>query len=61
MKMRDIKKIAKKNGIVAENTKKTELIRTIQRTEGNTDCFSTSHVNDCNQMTCLWREDCAQS
>jgi hypothetical protein len=29
-----------------------------KKAEGNSDCFATTHVNMCNQMNCLWREDC---
>ncbi|HEC99705.1 MAG TPA: SAP domain-containing protein, partial [Proteobacteria bacterium] len=41
-----------------EKMNKTEIIRTIQRAEGNADCFGTEHVNICGQTSCLWREDC---
>jgi len=61
MKMQEIKKMAKKNNVPFENVNKTELIRSIQRAEGNTACFSTPQMNDCKQMNCLWRQDCAQS
>jgi hypothetical protein len=36
---------------------RTDLIRAIQRAEGNSDCFATMQVNDCYQMNCLWRVD----
>ncbi len=58
MKLQEIKEIAKRNGIKAGKMNKTELIRTVQRAEGNNDCFATSYVSDCNQINCLWREDC---
>ncbi len=58
MQMKKIKEIAKKNGITPGSMSRTELIRAIQRAEGNSDCFATMHVNDCNQMDCLWRVDC---
>jgi len=58
MQMKKIKEIAKKNAISAGKASTTELIRAIQRAEGNSDCFATMHVNDCNQMNCLWRGDC---
>lgn len=35
---------------------KKELIKTIQRKEGNFDCFSTR--NACDQVACSWRGDC---
>ena len=58
MKLQEIKEIAKRNGIKAGKMNKTELIRTVQRVEGNNDCFATPYVSDCNQINCLWREDC---
>jgi hypothetical protein len=59
MKMQEIRNIAKERGLkVSGGINKTELIRSIQRAEGNTDCFGTEHVNICGQINCLWREDC---
>jgi hypothetical protein len=59
MKMQDIRNIAKERGSkVGSRINKTELIRSIQRAEGNADCFGTEHVNICGQTNCLWREDC---
>lgn len=54
--------IAKKAGIkdaamYASIMSKKDLIRTIQKREGNTPCFLTN-VNDCSHTECLWREDC---
>ena len=37
---------------------KKELIKTIQRTEGNFDCFGTVKDRNCAQMACCWRPDC---
>lgn len=37
---------------------KKDLIKTIQRTEGNFDCFGTTKRNTCDQDSCLWRSDC---
>ena len=59
MKMQDIRNIAKGRGVKAGiGINKAELIRSIQRAEGNVDCFGTEHVNVCGQTNCLWREDC---
>jgi hypothetical protein len=58
MQMKKIKEIAKKNGVTPGTMSRTELIRAIQRAEGNPDCFATMHVNDCKQTNCLWRVDC---
>ena len=58
MKMSGIQKIAKKAGI--KNTwrySKSDLIKTIQRKEGNFDCFGTA-TDYCDQFNCLWKSDC---
>lgn len=36
---------------------KKELIKKIQKSEGNFDCFSAAK-DFCNQLNCCWREDC---
>lgn len=36
----------------------SDLIKTIQRTEGNFDCFSTALQGYCGQKGCAWRELC---
>lgn len=59
MKMQKIRKIAEKKGINAGDMNRTELIRTIQRAEGNSDCFATKSISECNQLNCLWRADCS--
>jgi len=58
MKVDEIKKIAKVKGIKAGSQKKAELVRTIQKAEGNEDCFETGKAAVCGQDACLWREDC---
>jgi|AMWB02.1.fsa_nt_gi hypothetical protein len=35
----------------------TAMIRSIQRTEGNTDCFRRGQA-DCDQVNCAWRQYC---
>jgi hypothetical protein len=35
----------------------TRLIRSIQRIEGNPDCFRTA-VGECDRRDCFWREYC---
>jgi hypothetical protein len=58
MKIQDIQKIAKKKGINAGKMNRTDLVRTIQKAEGNNPCFATASVQTCGQMNCLWRTDC---
>jgi len=58
MKLADIEKKAKKLGIkLDKKTSKKDLIRAIQRTEGNFECFATSN-GTCDQISCYWRQDC---
>lgn len=58
MNLKAIKEIAQKNGVKTGKMKKDELIRAIQRAEGNSDCFGTGISAHCSQDDCLWREDC---
>ena len=59
MKMDKIRAIARKAGIKPGKLNKTALIRNIQTTEGNHDCFaSTAEESACDQTACLWRDDC---
>jgi len=57
MKMNEIKKAAKKMGINPGKIGKADLIKGIQKAEGNFDCFGTA-VDYCDQLGCAWREDC---
>ncbi|MDI6780832.1 MAG: SAP domain-containing protein [bacterium] len=58
MKLDEIKGKAKGLGIVCGKMKKEDIIREIQVSEGNFDCFGTAVNNECDQETCCWREDC---
>jgi hypothetical protein len=58
MKMDQVRSIAKSYSIKPDNLSKAELIRTIQTEEGNFDCFATASGGECDQVNCLWREDC---
>ena len=58
MILKKIKEIAKEKGIKVGNMKKENIIRAIQKAEGNFDCFGTATAGVCDQMACLWREDC---
>ena len=58
MRLSDIEKKAK--GLGVKDTwkySKKDLIRTIQRNEGNFTCFGTAK-GSCNQSACCWRDDC---
>ena len=61
MDLKDIKVIAKKHGVKIGKMTKTEIIRAIQRAEGNFDCFGTAVSKQCSQTDCLWKEDCLKA
>jgi hypothetical protein len=61
MKLQEIKNIAKGKGINPARMKKDELIKAIQRAEGNNDCFGMAPSVECGQISCLWRGDCVKS
>jgi hypothetical protein len=58
MKFNEIQKMAKGRGINTFQMNKTSMIRAIQRTENNMECYGTPRVNDCGESACLWRDDC---
>ena len=58
MKIEEVRDIAKSQGIHPGKLSKTGLIRMIQTEEGNFDCFGTAHDGVCDQVNCLWRDDC---
>lgn len=58
MKLQEIRSIAKQQHINSGGLSKNELVREIQRQEGNFDCFGTACGGECDQGECLWREDC---
>ena len=59
MKLQEIRDMARNAGLGSVgNMKKVDLVRQIQRQEGNSDCFATGQANQCGQMACLWRGDC---
>jgi len=58
MRMSDIEKKARNAGIKDSwKFSKKELVKAIQKAEGNFDCFGTA-TNYCDQMACCWRSDC---
>jgi hypothetical protein len=61
MKLQDIRAIAKQHHIHSGGLSKTDLIRQIQRQEGNFDCFGSASEGVCDQSGCLWRDDCLAS
>ncbi len=60
MRVEEIRNIARERGIKTGKMTKSDLIRTIQREEGNSDCFGLPASLPCDQVECLWRGDCRQ-
>ena len=60
MDIKNVKEIAKAKGIKIGNMKKGKIIQSIQRAEGNFDCFGTARSGECSQADCLWRSDCIE-
>lgn len=58
MNMKEIRDIAKAQGIKPGKQTKVNLVRAIQLQEGNYACFATNCGEQCGQALCLWREDC---
>ncbi len=58
MELNEVKRMAGKLGIKTGKMKKGEIIRSIQRAEGNFDCFGSASSGECSQAKCLWRQDC---
>lgn len=58
MKIQKVREIAREHGVIPGKAEKVELIKMIQREEGNFDCFATAWDGVCDQQGCLWREDC---
>ena len=58
MKLQEIRQIAREQGIKPGNLSKLNLIRTIQKREGNFECFATAIDGICDQFSCCWRKDC---
>lgn len=58
MKLQQIREIAILRGLKTGKMKKGEIVRAIQAEEGNYPCFDTGVMAECEQLHCLWREDC---
>lgn len=59
MRVNEIRERAKALGLgQVGRLKKGEIIRRIQRAEGNFDCFGSAGRFQCPQGECCWRQDC---
>ena len=57
MTVKELQKMAKELGLKTVGLRKAEVIKAIQKSEGNFDCFGTA-TDYCDQMNCLFRMDC---
>ncbi len=57
MKMNEVRAIAKDLGVNSFGKSKVELIKEIQRKQGNFDCYA-SVTDYCDQLECLFRSSC---
>ncbi len=57
MKMSEVRGLAKSLGINSFGKSKVELIKEIQRKQGNFDCFATA-MDYCDQLDCIFRSTC---
>lgn len=58
MKLQDLRHIAKEHKIPTAGLSRTEIVRKIQASEGNFECFATASSGTCDQSNCLWRKEC---
>jgi hypothetical protein len=58
MNLQEIRVRAKDFGIKTSRMSKLKLIQTIQLSEGNFNCFASAVNAECDQMNCIWRDDC---
>lgn len=59
MNITEVRRRAKALGLTQTGRmKKGELIRHIQRAEGNFDCYAGAGRHTCSQLECCWRHSC---
>lgn len=56
--MQQIRAMARQLDLKPGRSTKADLVRRIQRREGNFDCFGSAGLGICDQPHCLWRSDC---
>ena len=61
-KMSDIRALIKAKGLTAgRKATKIDLIRTLQKSEDNFDCYATALDGYCDQISCVWMDDCLKA
>jgi hypothetical protein len=58
MRVDEIRNLARGRGIKTGKLTKGELVRAIQRDEGNCECYGGAGRVPCDQAGCLWFADC---
>lgn len=58
MKVEEIRNLARERGLKPAKLTKRELVKLIQRAEGNFDCFASAVHGFCDQVACLWHKAC---
>ncbi|MFP4587786.1 MAG: hypothetical protein ACLFM3_07060 [Desulfohalobiaceae bacterium] len=59
MKMNEVRAMGRSLGLKFRvGTTKVQAIRSIQLAEGNFDCFDRAGIAGCDQIGCLFRDDC---
>ena len=58
MNMQEIRGLARQYGIKPSHMSKMNLVRAIQQSEKNFECYATATDGYCDQENCLWRADC---
>ena len=61
MNMQDIRGMATEHGIKTSRMSKLKLVQAIQLSEGNFNCFASAADGECDQLNCIWRDDCFAS
>lgn len=61
MDIEQIRSIAESQNIDPGTLSKVDLIKSIQTSEGNFNCFATAYAGECDQESCSWREDCFEA
>jgi len=56
MKLQEIRALAREKGMRSGELKKGDLIRAIQREEGNFDCYGSATTGFSNRNNCFWKK-----
>lgn len=51
----------RRKGVNVYSTQKSDLIRMIQKAEGNSPCYQSNIADVCGQMDCCWYSDCKRN